>query len=260
MEDRYSKMDKVAMRNKRSIWLVIFAVVFIAILIKLLHMEGFYPQRKPNIILISIDALRADHLSCYGYEKKTTPVIDEFSKDGFLFNNCFASANWTRPAVGSILTGLYPNKHGAESKKDSVSSEVVMISEILGAMGYSTIHLTATTHVSKKFNFDQGVDYYCRRNPEDNSSELINSDFYKLINNNPNLLEKPIYAYLHTDDPHSPYKPRAPFLKLKKAIEDNRNNPDWPKFRAKIKKHNLTEEEIDMVMSLYDCEILKSDY
>jgi arylsulfatase A-like enzyme len=217
-------------------------------------------SKSPNVFIYLIDTLRANHLSCYGHKKKITPFIDEFSKDGFLFDNCFASANWTRPAVSSILTGLYPYKHGVETKKDSVSSELVMISEILRSMGYSTIHLTSTVHASKAFNFDQGVDYYSRCDTENKSSELINSDFSKLINNNPDLLKKPIYAFLHTDDPHDPYAPRAPFLKFKKAIETEKNFPIWPKMRAKIKKHNLTEEEIDFVMSLYDCEISKSDY
>jgi arylsulfatase A-like enzyme len=217
-------------------------------------------QKSPNVFVYIIDTLRADHLSCYGYKKKTTPFIDEFSKDGFLFNNCFASANWTRPSVGSILSGLCPNKHGAEARKDSISSEVVMLSEILRSMGYSTIHITSTIHTSKKYNFDQGVDYNRCFDIANISSELINSDFSKLINNNPDFSKKPIYAYLHTDDPHDPYAPEEPFLKFTKAIEDKKIISNWSKIRAKIRKHHFTEEEIDSVLSLYDCEISKSDY
>jgi choline-sulfatase len=216
--------------------------------------------KSPHIFIYLIDTLRADHLSCYGYEKTTTPFIDVFSKDGIVFRNCFASASWTKPTVGSILTGLYPNKHRAERKDDRLSSEVLMLAEILKSMGYSTIHLTANGHITKAFNFDQGVDFYKLSETWHNSSEIINSNFFDLIDSTPDLLEKSIFAYLHTVDPHDPYTPRAPFLKLKKAIEDADKYSHWARIRKKIENHNLTEEGLDFIVSLYDCEILQNDF
>jgi arylsulfatase A-like enzyme len=222
--------------------------------------QGIRGQKSPHVFIYLIDTLRADHLSCYGYDKKTTPNIDEFSKDGVVFNNCFASASWTKPTVGSILTGLYPNKHRAERKDDKLSAGVVMISEILKSLGYSTVHLTSNGHITKAFNFDQGIDFYKLSKTWHNSSEIINMDLFELMESNPDLLEKPIYAYLHTVDPHDPYAPRARFLKLKKVIQDEERYSPWAKIRTKIENRSLTEEEIGYVVSLYDCEILQNDF
>ena len=68
-------------------------------------------KKKVNIILISIDCLRADHLSCYGYSKNTTPNIDNLAQHGIVFKNAYSSAPWTTPAVASLFTSLYPNTH-----------------------------------------------------------------------------------------------------------------------------------------------------
>jgi len=72
---------------------------------------------KPtNIILISIDTLRADHLGCYGYERPTSPTLDQLACEGLLFEDVTSTSPWTLPAHGSLLTGLYPNRHGLKSK------------------------------------------------------------------------------------------------------------------------------------------------
>ena len=67
----------------------------------------------PNVFLFVIDTLRADHLSCYGYELETSPNIDEFSREALRFENCYSTANWTVPGHASIFTGRYPISHGA---------------------------------------------------------------------------------------------------------------------------------------------------
>ncbi len=214
---------------------------------------------KNNVFIYLVDTLRADHLSCYGYKRKTTPFIDEFSKDGILFRNCFANASWTSPAVGSILTGLYPNKHRAENRKDKLSEKVAMLSEILQSNDYYNIHIATNPHITKEFNFIQSVDFY-RANPiRNNSSEYVNSVFFRLIEKNPDLVKRPIFAYLHTMDPHYPYAPSDPFLKFKKKDKE-REKLSLKKIILKKTQNKLTEEDIDFLVSLYDCEILQNDY
>jgi hypothetical protein len=66
-----------------------------------------------NIILVSIDTLRADHLGCYGYERNTSPNIDRLAKEGIRFDNAIASSSWTLPSHASMFTGLDPQRHGA---------------------------------------------------------------------------------------------------------------------------------------------------
>jgi arylsulfatase A-like enzyme len=74
--------------------------------------------RSPNILLITIDSLRPDHLGCYGYGKPTSPWIDRISREGALFENAVSQGGWTSPAMVSILTGLYPSVHGVEGRHD----------------------------------------------------------------------------------------------------------------------------------------------
>ncbi len=65
-----------------------------------------------NIVLITIDALRADHLSCYGYKRKTSPNIDKIAEKGILFKNAIAPSSWTVPSMVSLFTSVYPLNHG----------------------------------------------------------------------------------------------------------------------------------------------------
>ena len=94
-----------------------------------------------NILLITIDALRADHLSCYGYERKTSPNIDKIAEKGIVFKNVIAPSSWTAPSMVSLFTSTYPINHGViqglvNKKKVTqkiISSELTTIPEILKA-------------------------------------------------------------------------------------------------------------------------------
>ena len=230
--------------------------------------ENKFPKagQAPNVFIYLIDTLRADHVSCYGYKRETTPFIDRFAKEGILVKNCFAAASWTKPAVGSILTGLYPNKHRAEDNTDKLSLEVETLAEILKAHGYATIHITPNVNTSKEVNFDQGVDHYLFSRGGKNipyfyySSEYVNSEFKEILETNPHLSEKPLFAFLHTVDPHDPYTPAEPFLKFKKA-DPGREGLGLPdNIRIKKATTGFSPEDIDYIEALYDCEILHNDH
>jgi len=214
----------------------------------------------PHVFIYLIDTLRADHLSCYGYKRKTTPFIDEFAKDSIIFKKCFATASWTKPAVASVLTGLYPNIHGAEEREDSLPSEVDTIAEILKSNKYYTIFLTTNGNVTDDFNFIQGIDTYKFRNDNKNSSKVINAEFFRIINEYPEIINKPIFAYLHTIDPHAPYLVQEPFAEF--TWEDkNRAKMAFKNSILFKKEHEgLNEEDINYIQSLYDCEILQNDH
>jgi len=214
----------------------------------------------PHVFIYLIDTLRADHLSCYGYKRKTTPFIDEFAKDSIIFKKCFATASWTKPAVASVLTGLYPNIHGAEEREDSLPSEVDTIAEILKSNKYYTIFLTTNGNVTDDFNFIQGIDTYKFRNDNKNSSKVINAEFFRIINDYPEIINKPIFAYLHTIDPHAPYLVQEPFAKF--TWEDKSRAKMAFKNSILFKKEHegLNKEDINYIQSLYDCEILQNDH
>jgi arylsulfatase A-like enzyme len=111
---------------------------------------------KPNILVIVIDTLRADHLSCYGYKTISTPNIDAFAYDGVLFHNMFTQSSWTKPSFASILSSTYPSTHQAIGKPDMFSSQNLTLPEILHNNGYYTAAITNNVNVSDVFNFDQG--------------------------------------------------------------------------------------------------------
>jgi arylsulfatase A-like enzyme len=223
-------------------------------------------KRSPNVFIYLVDTLRADHMSCYGYSRKTTPRIDAFAGNALLFKNCFASASWTKPAVGSILTGLYPNKHRAEDQNDKMSADVQTLAEVLKTHGYQTVYITPNVNAAREVNFDQGIDYYlfsrCGANLKTyyRSSEYLNSEFFEILGNNPQLLDKPLFAYLHTIDPHDPYTPEEPFLTFKKNDRERENLgiPDY--IRQRKASVGLSREDLDYIKALYDCEILHNDY
>ena len=121
-----------------------------------------------NVILISIDTLRSDHLSCYGYSRQTAPHIDRLAKDGILFRNTRSQAPWTLPSHASMLTSLYPSSHGARFYSISrflgagttvkLADRNVTLAEILQGAGCRTAAFTSVPWLSRTLGFGQGFD------------------------------------------------------------------------------------------------------
>ena len=96
-------------------------------------------QRQPDIMLIILDTLRADRLSCYGYSRETTPHIDRFAQTGVLYERAISPAQWTIPAHASLFTGEYPTTHRTTQIYDKHSEEQPTLAEVLGREGYQTV-------------------------------------------------------------------------------------------------------------------------
>ncbi len=132
---------------------------------------------RPNVLLIMVDTLRADHLSCYGSEIQT-PNMCSLTENGSLFQG-FAHASWTKPSTASLLTGLLPSTHNAMSKPASLSPEVEMLSEVLKNNGYTTGGIVSNPNLTSSFGFEQGYDEYYFMGPDylagakESSSKLI---------------------------------------------------------------------------------------
>jgi arylsulfatase A-like enzyme len=113
-----------------------------------------------HIILYVLDALRADHLGCYGYGRPTSPHIDQLAEEGVLFENCFTSTTWTRPVAASLLTGVYPAVHGTRSRYDLFNTPLIRLPEALGAGGYKTAAFSTMGNVASAIGFARGFDDY----------------------------------------------------------------------------------------------------
>ena len=108
------------------------------------------------VILYVMDSLRPDFLSCYGYEKETSPNIDGLAEEGVLFTNAFAQATWTRPSCASILTALYPAAHHVITLDDELSPNLPTIAEVLGNGGFKTAAFSSMVNISTGFGFGRG--------------------------------------------------------------------------------------------------------
>ncbi len=122
-------------------------------------------RNRPHVILITMDTTRSDHVSCYGYDKKTTPFLDQLAADGVVFENVHSTSSWTLPAHASLFTGLYPFSHNAYVKEGSwgfkvLEDKIVTLAEVLAHQGYKTAGFIGGYFCSSFFGIAQGFDYY----------------------------------------------------------------------------------------------------
>jgi uncharacterized protein (TIRG00374 family) len=133
---------------------------------------------RPNIILVMVDTLRADHLSCYGSDLETPNICSLGTSGGSVFQG-FSHSSWTKPSTATLLTSLLPSTHNVMSKPATLSSDVDMISEVLQGHGYTTGGIVSNINLAESFGFDQGYDEYHYLGPDylagarESSSKLI---------------------------------------------------------------------------------------
>ncbi len=117
---------------------------------------------KPNILLISLIPLRADHLACYGYHRQTAPHIDQLAQEGVLFERAVATAPWTPPAYASLLTGLYPPQHGVVGDA-GLREDIPTLPALLSEAGYRTAAFIGNPHVGRFKRLERGFQDFFQR-------------------------------------------------------------------------------------------------
>ncbi len=170
-----------------------------------------------NVLLISMDTTRADHLSCYGFERTTTPAIDALASQGVLYENAISCIPLTLPAHCTMLTGGYPPFHNVhDNLNESLSEQVVTLPEMLKEKGYATGAVISTFVLDSQFGTAQGFDYYNDtieesvgpREGKDRRGEDATRHAIKWLEENK---DKPFFFFLHYYDPHTKYEPPEPF-------------------------------------------------
>ncbi len=177
---------------------------------------------KPsNILLITIDTLRADHLSSYGYPRQTSPVLDRLAAGGVRFDQ--AAVQWpkTGPSFASMMTATYPKNNGIVRKVGiPIPEDFNMLAEVLQGQGYQTMAVVANGAVGSDFNFDQGFDRYVESwNEEPPAPGVDTTGAIAVTALARGLLEeispdRPFFLWVHYLDPHFPYSPPAEFRDL----------------------------------------------
>ncbi|MBI4516671.1 MAG: sulfatase [Deltaproteobacteria bacterium] len=123
-------------------------------------------RNSPNVLLIVLDTLRADHLSGYGYRRQTTRNLDALAQKGVVFENAFAPSSWTVPSHASLVTGRLVHEHGADAQRPVLSKRYPTLAEVMAAHGYGTAAFSANTWwLTRNSGFDRGFhhfeDYFC---------------------------------------------------------------------------------------------------
>jgi arylsulfatase A-like enzyme/4-amino-4-deoxy-L-arabinose transferase-like glycosyltransferase len=172
------------------------------------------PQKPANIILISIDTLRADHLSSYGYFRKTSPNLDRFAAEGVRFEKVISQAPKTAPSHMTMLTSLYPEVHQVHSDYDTVFDRLdpkwEYLPGILKKYGYRTAAFTGGVPVTEKGGFDAYFDIW----EEGYLAKLKLGKLPKIVDWLKQAQGQPSFLFLHTFQVHDPYCPPAPYNKL----------------------------------------------
>ena len=214
---------------------------------------GLQRSDKPDVFLIIIDTLRADHLSCYGYPRDTSPVLDSLAAVGTLFTRFQAHAPWTLPSCASIWTGLTPASHMA-GMRDLVTyglnPELPNIATILKSQGYITLGFVNTILLSRTAGFANGFDHYsCVDHGHGRAGETVDEVIDWLYENrgNPN----PKFAVIHLFDAHAPYDPPAGFDR-RYSPEGAMGVTDW---QTDSLNNLLNPDDRDHLIDMYDGEI-----
>ncbi len=187
------------------------------------------PPPKPNVLLITIETLRADHVGSYGYRRNTTPNLDRLARQGARFEMAVAQAPFTLPSLASILTGRTPPLHGVRNHPAVLADSIETLAERFESAGYQTAAMTRHTWLRSKSGLDQGFSEYHNNKfsagLDARSLSLAASDW--LTARDP---ERPFFLWLHFLDPHLPYTPSYPYSVL--YHDDYREEPQVKHLRA----------------------------
>ncbi|MGD8439117.1 MAG: sulfatase [Holophagae bacterium] len=161
---------------------------------------------RPNVVIYLVDALRADRLGVYGCQRPLSPRLDAMAAQGIVFTDAVAQSSWTKAAVASIFTGLWPRAHGVNGPDDRLPDELATLPELLHTAGYDTAAVVANAYVGRPFGFARGFDHFEFIDHERGRSEVLHERVAAWLDarrSDPS----PFLLYVHTIDPHAPYAP-----------------------------------------------------
>ncbi len=243
-------------------------------------------DQKPNILLIVMDTVRADHLSCYGYERPTTPHLDRLAEEGVRYANAISTGCWTVPTHSSLFTGTYPSFHGARDGHPILNPNAQTMAALLKAYGYQTVGFTNIGWLTENTGLIRGFDtflpvyrlYQGRSIPvlarrvlaklvsvltggKLTGASTTNQQVKRwLTHRNP---EQPFFMFINYAEAHAPYRPPRSFaqrflepygLNLAEALQVNQD-PLKHMAGAAV----MAEKDFEVLRTLYDAELAYLD-
>ncbi|MGO8815380.1 MAG: sulfatase-like hydrolase/transferase [Terriglobia bacterium] len=219
----------------------------------LLRCAAHDAPQPASVILISIDTLRADHLSCYGYTKIHTPHIDSFAQGGTRFAQAEAQVPLTLPSHTSLFTSTYPFRNGVEENGERVPVGVVTLASVLESHGYKTAAFIGSDFLDRRFDLDQGFDFY--DSPFGQETTRVDNPLAMSLRRDGALVvraahqwldshrSQPVFVFVHLFDLHTPYP-------LPQAVARQKG----------ISRYDAQLEYVDQVMGSFQDELMKGGW
>lgn len=249
--------------------------------------------RRPDIVLVVLDTLRADHLPVYGYDRATAPNLDTLAAESTVYENAHAASSWTLPSHASIFTGLYPIAHRAHHEHRMLDLSYETLAEALQGAGYRTNAVVSNAMLARTRQLDQGFDHYletwrglfgehpklfpgletkeswkdvedpifrrAKRQLRPEADENSYFQFRRIVRDEPRTGNEPDFVFVNLVGVHSPYDSSGPFhdrfvRNPSLRLEEN----SWAEYYAG--RIDFSQEQLDHFVDLYDAEILHVDY
>ena len=244
------------------------AVIIAPFLSTGVHPEAAGGRERPNILLISIDSLRADHLHSYGYPRETSPNLDALASQGARFRYAVSPTSWTLPAHMTLLTSLAPHQHGVNRDLTRLSPSALTLAEVLHHTGYETAAFVSAPYLRAEYGFPQGFDLYndytaisLVRNAQ---SQVTSPTLVKLVRRwidrwSLRQDHRPFFVFLHMWDVHFDYIPPPPYNRMFDPGYTGTITGENFEF-SPIFNPRMDPRDLQHVIALYDGEIRYTDH
>lgn len=216
-------------------------------------------RQRPDVLLVSVDALRADHLGFMGSERATSPHIDALAAKAVVFDDAWSASSWTPPSATSFLTGLHPIRHGNVGGPVRLTEDVETLAETLKAAGWRTRATVQNAWFSKEFGLSQGFDRYdaWKFIGDPVADPKVEEDLASWMRAD---AETPFLLWVHHFSPHCPYVPHEPWI-------SSWSPPKYSKWAVTVESEEMRAFEYRMILpqdlerftALYDSEIAFTD-
>lgn len=260
-------------RRKGAAWRLVLAS---SVLLALAGCRGDAPHgRPPNVVLVSIDSLRADRLGCYGADRDTSPAIDRIAGEGARFENAIAATSWTLPSHVSLFTGLPLAGHRVRRPEHRIDPERHLLAEHLRGHGYRTAAFVSGPFLHRAYGFDRGFEIYqnfqragdvawppppdaLKGSHRDETAPQVLEAALAWLGERPVGGESPWFLFVHLWDVHYDFMPPPPYDTMFDA--DYSGDLDPTNFEGNTTIHaGMDPRDLEWLKALYDGEIRWTD-
>lgn len=227
--------------------------------------KSYVPECCPNIVLVTIDTIRTDHMGMYGYDRATTPNVDAWFEEGAVYERAYATTSFTPPSVVSFLTGLYPQSHGVRFFGQKIDDYIGSLPATLKKLGYESAAFVSNVNLrDKSIGLAAHFDHYddtmtkqerFRKSHVERVADSVTDAALAWIDARADS-SRPFFLWVHYMDPHGPYAPPEPVVREFSHEGENRIDP------ARVPEYQRYPEITDGLeyVDLYDEEIAYADF